>query len=187
MDHLIGRSDPARFCILFIFASLIIALLIVEPSQTVNGASETIATYSQGTLHVTIPYRNVPGGAGQLTVEVVDPEDKVLGRSQHQAEIVEKRGFWREEIKLDQPLALDDLVWHRVRYRFDYSDAKEKAVEGAESISQILRTPVVHILGQQSYLSGGQAAIRVIVTDTHDEIIGGATRIRKRSCFTPDA
>ena len=178
MDYLIGRSNPARFCILFLFVSLISALLIVEPSQTVNGASETIATYSQGTLHVTIPYRNVPVGAGQLTVEVVDPEDKVLGRSQHQAEIVGKRGFWREEIKLDQPLALDDLVWHRVRYHFDYSDAKEKALEGAESISQILRTPVVHILGQQSYLSGGQAAIRIIVTDSHDEIIGGAGSLR---------
>lgn len=80
MDYFVGRN-PARFCVLFLFASLIVALLIVEPSQTVNGASETIATYSQGTLRVTIPYRNAPAGAGQLTVEILDPEDKVLGRS----------------------------------------------------------------------------------------------------------
>ena len=38
---------------------------------------------------------------------------------------------------------------------------------------QILRRPVVHILGQQSYITGGQAAVRVIVTDTKDEAIAG--------------
>ncbi len=46
-------------------------------------------------------------------------------------------------------------------------------MEGTESISSILRRPVVHILGQQSYITGGQAAVRVIVTDTKDEAIAG--------------
>ncbi|MGA2856242.1 MAG: MG2 domain-containing protein [Candidatus Sulfotelmatobacter sp.] len=174
MEDRIGPGNAVRFCVLFIAVALIVAMLLVHPSQTVSGASGAVATYSHGTLHVTIPYRDAHPGTGQLTIEVVDPEDKVFGRSQHHAEIVSNRGSWREEIKLDQPLALDDLVWHRVRYRFDYSNSNEKALEGAESISQILRTPVVHILGQQSYLSGGQAAVRVIVTDSHDEIIGGA-------------
>src|SRR5262249_51188567 len=45
-------------------------------------------------------------------------------------------------------------------------------------ISQILRTPVVHILGQQSYLSGGPAAVRVIVTDSKNEVIAGAGTVR---------
>jgi len=173
MDGHFGLSNPARFCALFV-AVAFVAILIVQPFQTVSGASEAVATYSRGTLHVTIPYRDAHPGAGQLTIEVLDPEDKVIGRSQHEAEIGAKKRSWREDIKLDHPLALDDLVWHRVRYRFDYADTKEKALEGTESISQILRTPVVHILGQQSYLSGGQAAVRVIVTDSHDEIITGS-------------
>jgi len=174
MEDRIGPGNAVRYCVLFIAVALIVAMLLVHPSQTVSGASGAMATYSHGTLHVTIPYRDAHPGTGQFTIEVVDPEEKVFGRSQHNAEIVSNRGSWREEIKLDEPLALDDLVWHRVRYRFDYSNSNERALEGAESISQILRTPVVHILGQQSYLSGGQAAVRVIVTDSHDEIIGGA-------------
>jgi len=177
MDDDFKLSNPARFSIMFLAVALV-ATLVVQPLQTVKGATEATATYSRGTLHVTLPYRDVHPGAGQLTIEVLDPEDKVIGRSQHDAEIAGRRGSWREDIKLDQPLALEDLVWHRLRYRFAYDDTKEKALEGTESISQILRTPVVHILGQQSYLSGGQAAVRVIVTDSHDEIIGGAGSVR---------
>ena len=40
-------------------------------------------------------------------------------------------------------------------------------------MSQILRTPVVHVMGQQSYLAGGAAAVRVIVTDSSNEAIAG--------------
>jgi len=36
----------------------------------------------------------------------------------------------------------------------------------------------VHILGQQSYLSGGAAAVRVIVTDSSSEVIAGAGTVR---------
>ena len=74
--------------------------------------------------------------------------------------------------------SLDDLVWHRVRYRFIYADQKDAAVQGTESISEILRTPVVHVLGQQSYLTGGPAAVRVIVTDSKNEAIAGPGSVR---------
>src|SRR5262249_32793741 len=50
--------------------------------------------------------------------------------------------------------------------------------QGVESVSQIIRTPVVHILGQQSYLTGGQAAVRVIVTDSKNETISGPGAVR---------
>jgi hypothetical protein len=74
--------------------------------------------------------------------------------------------------------ALEDLVWHRLRYRFTYADHKEAAAQGTESISEILQTPVVHILGQQSYLTGGAAAIRVIVTDSKNEAVVGPATVR---------
>jgi len=178
MNHRHGRTTLAKLCVFFVATFLIIAIVTVQPFQIANGASVAAATYSHGILHVTIPYRDAHSGAGTLTIEVVDPEDKVLGRSQHGAEIVAKRGSWQEDIKLDQALSLDDLVWHRVRYHFVYGDSKQAPFEGAESISQILRTPVVHILGQQSYLSGGEAAVRVIVTDSHNEIIDGSGSVR---------
>ncbi len=126
-----------------------------------------------GLLRVTIPYDALYAGAGQFTVEVLNPEDAVLGRTEQRVEVTARNGHLQSEVKLEKALAVDDLVWHRVRYRFEYDDAKKPAVEGTESISSILRRPVVHILGQQSYITGGQAAVRVIVTDTKDEAIAG--------------
>src|SRR5882762_2888005 len=152
-------------------------LLLVQPFQTADGKT-AVVTYSRGVLHVSIPYHAEHAGGGKLTVEVLDPEDKVLGRAETQAAIGEGYGRWQEDIRLDKVLGVDDLVWHRVRYRYEYDGGKATAIEGTESISQILRTPVVHILGQQAYLSGGAAAVRVIVTDSKNEAIAGAGTVR---------
>jgi uncharacterized protein YfaS (alpha-2-macroglobulin family) len=154
-----------------------IVVLLMEPFQEASGKDAAV-TYSRGVLHVTIPYHAVHSGDGKLTVEVLDPDDKVLGRAETQAAMAEGYGRWQENIRLDKALGVDDLVWHRVRYRYEYDDGKAAALEGTESISQILRTPVVHILGQQSYLSGGPAAVRVIVTDSKNEVIAGAGTVR---------
>ncbi len=159
-------------------ALVVIATVMVLQAFYPAGTSETPgATYSHGVLHLSIPYRANHAG-GQLSVEVLDPEDKVLGRVQQDADAAEGKGRWQQEVKLDKPLPLEDLVWDRVRYRFDYNNGKDAALEGTESISQIIRTPVVHILGQQSYLTGGLAAVRVIVTDSKNEIIGGPGSVR---------
>jgi hypothetical protein len=55
-------------------------------------------------------------------MEVLDPEDNVLGRAERHVRIARGKGRWQDEIKLEKPLPLDDLVWHRVRYRFEYDD-----------------------------------------------------------------
>src|SRR5258708_2410100 len=154
-----------------------VVILLMEPFQTADGKT-AVATYSRGVLHVSIPYHAVRAGDGRLTVEVLDPEDNVLGHAETQAAIGEGYGRWQEDIRLDKALSVDDLVWHRVRYRYEYDGGKAAALEGTESISQILRTPVVHILGQQAYLSGGAAAVRVIVTDSKNEAIAGAGTVR---------
>jgi hypothetical protein len=65
-----------------------------------------------------------------------------------------------------------------MRYRFAYSDGKSGSIEGVETISHILRTPVIHIRGQQSYLAGGPAAIRVIATDSENRAIAGGGSLR---------
>jgi len=155
---------------------LVAAVMLVRPFQAAV-ENTAVATYSQGVLHVTVPYHADHTGAGTLTVEVLDPEGQVLGRTERRVDVAEQNGQWQEKVKLEKSLSVDDLVWHRLRHRFEYDD-QNAAMEGTESISQILRTPVVHILGQQSYLAGGQAAIRVIVTDTQNEIIGGSGSVR---------
>src|SRR5258708_6609739 len=154
-----------------------IIVLLLQPFQTADGKT-AVATYSRGVLHVSIPYHAERAGGGKVTVEVLDPEDKVLGHAENQAAIGEGYARWQEDIRLDKALGVDDLVWHRVRYRYEYDGGKAAALEGTESISQILRTPVVHILGQQAYLSGGAAAVRGIVTDSKNEAIAGAGTVR---------
>src|ERR1700675_1952189 len=174
MVHGNWHGTPARFTLLLLAAFLTVGGFVSRQLfQASSYAPSPVATYSQGLLRVTIPYQALHAGAGQFTVEVLNPEDQVLGRTGQRVEVTEWRGQLQGEIKLEKPLAVDDLVWHRVRYRFEYDDAQKPSVEGTESISQILRRPVIHILGQQSYITGGQAAVRVIVTDTKDEAISG--------------
>ncbi|HUU14874.1 MAG TPA: MG2 domain-containing protein, partial [Terriglobia bacterium] len=136
------------------------------------------ATYSHGRLSVAIPYHAVAAGAGYLTLELLDPEDRTLAQVTRYARVSEGKGSWQRDLRLEKPLPVEDLVWHRLRYRFEYDSGDGGPLEGIESVSQILRTPVIHILGQQSYLAGSQAAVRVVATDSKNDVLeGGALRI----------
>src|SRR5260370_31767747 len=176
------RSEgPARLRLLCLAVLPVIALVLAVPyfqgAQAANGDSVAVS-YSHGAMHVTIPYQSLHPGEGQLEVEVLDPEDQIVGHSEQRAAASEGKGWWQADLKLTKTVAIEDLVWHRLRYAFTYSDQKDAAVHGTESISQILRMPVIHILGQQSYLSGGPAAGRVVVTDSKNEVIAGVSSLR---------
>jgi hypothetical protein len=159
------------------------ALMVGAPAA--DSGESAVATYSHGILHANIPYGGTHSGAGQLTVEVLGPEDEVLGRTQREVNASDGKGWWQEDLKLTKAVGTDDLVWQRLRYRFVYSGGKGGTLEGTESISQILRTPVIHILGQQSYLTGGAAGVRVVVTDSKNDAIPGASSLRI-DLVTPD-
>ena len=99
------RRFPVRFVIVILSALLTIAALFaLRPFQASGGAPFAVATYSHGLLHVTISYHAARAGAGQLTMEVLDPEDKVLGRAERHLEVAEGQGHWHDEIKLEKPL-----------------------------------------------------------------------------------
>ena len=178
MDNVKQCRNATRFVIVILSVFLTIAALVSLQSFQASGGALTVATYSHGVLHLTIPYHAARSGGGPLTMEVLDPEDNVVGRAERHVEVAEGQGRWQDEIKLEKSLPLDDLVWHRVHYRFEYDDHKTVGLEGTESISQVLRTPVIHILGQQAYLNGGSAAVRVIVTDSKNEVIAGRGAVR---------
>jgi uncharacterized protein YfaS (alpha-2-macroglobulin family) len=176
-------SWASNFCFLLLGVVVVTATIIAaqssratQPSRAANEEA-VVATHSRGVLHVTIPYEAGHSGAGLLTVELLDPEDHVLGREEH-TEIATGKGRWQEQVKLAKPMAEEDLAWQRLRYHFEFDDKKEKPLESIESMAQILRTPIVHILGQQTYLSGGQAAVRVITTDSKNELIAGSGAVR---------
>jgi uncharacterized protein YfaS (alpha-2-macroglobulin family) len=162
------------------FAGLIVigSAVMLRSFQADGRNGETVtASYSRGVLRVAIPYRAPHSGGGRLTIEVLDPEDHPVGSSDRRVDVSIGKGEWRDDLRLASALETKELVWHRLRYRFVYSEVKNSTIEGTESISEILRTPAVHILGQRSYLSGGSAAVRVIVTDSKNEPIAGASSV----------
>ena len=107
---------------------------------------------------------------GHLAIEVLNPEDAVIGRLDRTSSRPQAAAFGEQDVTIPGALPVDDLVWHRLRYRFTYQGGQAAALQRITSISRILRRPVVHVLGQQSYLTGGAAAVRLIVTE------GGRTR-----------
>ena len=136
------------------------------------------AIYQRGTLSLTIPYYSAHSGFGRLSVEILDPEDHLLSRTEKALEATGQEGIWRQEITPDKPIALEDLLWERIRYQFTFDGDADPAIEGTESISRILLRPVVRILGQTAYLAGSEAAIRIVVMDTENQEIHGKETVK---------
>src|SRR5580658_5005908 len=151
---------------------LVLLLLVIAGAYapfSEAGAASPVAMFTHGAVSVAIPYHGARPGSGRLSFEIVDPEELVLGRVERTAEIVKGDGMWHQSIVPAKPIAFEDLVWQRVRYRFEYGDKDIPAIAGVESISRILRRPVVRMIGQTEYLAGSDAAIRVLVSDAGNE------------------
>ncbi len=178
-------SRPERHSLLS-KRKLLLALLGAATAATVLSfqpapaapADSLALTYLHGVARVDIPYQLPRAGDGQLVVEVLDPDDSVLASASERVKIPVAKGQWHEELKFNRDVALDDVAWNRLRYRFTYSSEKTPAAEETDTVAQILRTPVLHILGQSAYLAGAPAAVRVIVTDNRNQPIAGASTLR---------
>ncbi|SNT42236.1 Alpha-2-macroglobulin family N-terminal region [Granulicella rosea] len=141
---------------------LMLALLaLAAPLQ----AEKPTATWLHRTLALEIPYHGQRSGQGRLTVELLSPEDEVLAHSERPVNATQGEGLWRMELSPAAPISFEELVWERVRYRFRYDGEAAPAIEQVQPVGDILRRPVMRILGQGAYLSGAQAAIRVVVFD----------------------
>jgi uncharacterized protein YfaS (alpha-2-macroglobulin family) len=178
MEGYLWSQISARVCFYALAAALTAGVTILALPLLRASHPHAAATYSRGVLQLRIPYHARHSGRGTLTMEVLDPENRSLGTVEKSLVVTEGSSEWQEEVKLQKAPPLDELVWHRLRYRFTYDDGRFPKLEETESISQILRMPVLRILGQQSYLSGSKAAVRVIVTDAHNEAIAGRGSLR---------
>jgi len=138
-----------------------------------NSTGHISATYVRGVLRTAIPYHSTHAGSGLLTIQVLTPEDEVLARSERRLDLPSGNGSWHDDLKLVKPLPTDELVWHRLRYRFTYDHAETTAIQGVESISDVLRIPSLNVIGQQTWMSGAPVAVRAIVSDSQYEPIPG--------------
>ena len=114
------RPRPSsRLVLLLSVVSLLAAAAVLTRNRV--GAQQLAATYTHGSLSVTIPYHAPREASGRLIAEILDPEDHVLGRSERTVNVVKGDGSWQQSITPDQPISFDDIIWQRVRYRFEYA------------------------------------------------------------------
>jgi len=146
----------------------------------VQGSAEpkTIsAVYARNALSLSIPYEAARNGEAELRVEVLNPEDHVIGEAEHKTNVAEGAGVWNAKVELNESMMLDELVWNRVRFTLRYENQAQPDVEDIRSISEILVRPELHILAQRSYIAGAQAAMRVIVQSaSHEGVVSPINR-----------
>jgi uncharacterized protein YfaS (alpha-2-macroglobulin family) len=162
---------------LFRLAVLAVVTLIAAPSAHADSGNLSVTLHGN-TLAVDIHFHAAHTGHGKLTIDVLDPSDRVLGHSERNADVPSTDGQWQQDVTLAEPMSFEDLVWQRVRYRFQFDSDPSATIEDIASISQVLRRPVVHILGQSSYFTGGKAAVRVVVTDTDNHPLASNGHVR---------
>jgi uncharacterized protein YfaS (alpha-2-macroglobulin family) len=153
----------------------IAAILSLATAVCAHAATPS-ATYTGGTLSVSIPYQASHSGTGRLVLELLDPEDHILAASTSSVNAASGNGQWSQSLTPTHPLRLADLIWERLHYRFVYNDEQAPALEETDTIEQILRRPVLHLLGQRTYLAGAPAGLRVILSGDNDSPLPNITR-----------
>ena len=156
--HAVSRV-AARF-LLSLFPCLLLPLAPLGRAQSLS------ATWARGRLSLNIPGHALHAGAGRLAVQLLDPAGKVLAEAERPADAAAGDIAWTQDLTIPSSLPFDDLVWERVRWRFWYDGDSAPALEQVRSVSTILRRPVMHILGQNTYIAGAQAAVRIVVSDS---------------------
>jgi hypothetical protein len=149
----------------------LLGFLLLFAVAAVNAAETKAisAVYVHNALSVSVPYEVTHAGEAELDLEVLSPEDRVLGEAKHKLHVSEGSAVWNAQIALRETMATDELIWQRVRFTLRYKDQTPPETEEIRSLSEILLRPTIHILAQRSYIAGAQAAMRVVVTRaSHD-------------------
>ena len=149
----------------FMAFALILSVFCIAQSLAQSATAPLTATYRRGELSLAVAHASMRSGSGVLTVEILAPEGNVLGRAERRMEIDSSHDAWSLTIIPDKPIGYEEIPWQRVHYRFVYDGDGKASLDDIESISQLLRRPVVRVLGQSEYMAGSRAAIRVVVTD----------------------
>src|SRR5580692_8684539 len=132
-----------------------------------NLESRTIsAVYFRDALAFSMPYEAAHSGEAELKLELLSPEDRVLGEVKRHRRVTEGSAVWNARMVLGERMTLDELVWQRVRFTLRYENQTSPDLEEIRSLSEILDRPVIRVLGQRSYMAGAPAAMRVIVSSS---------------------
>src|SRR5262245_16723775 len=114
------KSVPLFLSSVCVLVSAMVAALTSRSLALSRVTGSISAKYAHGVLRVSIPYNAPRTGEGSLLVEVLDPEDRCTVIIDRHADANAGHGLWNRELVLPKNLPLDELVWHRLRYRFTY-------------------------------------------------------------------
>ncbi|MEK6321529.1 MAG: MG2 domain-containing protein [Acidobacteriota bacterium] len=154
----VKQNRWSRTALVLIFVALATVLLTVAPRDEVFADdNELAAVYRNGLLEVNVPFDQGAAQTRALNLEILDPNDKLVARVVRSLSSSDNRAS-RVTIPLDKSVALEDLVWDRLKITTGDSS---KIV----SISEILRVPVLRIFAQRAYAAGSTASVRVITAD----------------------
>jgi len=135
------------------------------------------AVYAHNALSVSVPYEAARGGDAELRLEVLSPEDYVLGKAVRVMHVTPGGAVWNAQIALTGTMPLEEIIWQRVRFTLRYTGEAKADEEEIRSVSTILVRPVLRILAQRTYIAGAPAAMRLIVsTPGHDEAPAGVNQ-----------
>src|SRR5215471_6495356 len=125
---------------ILVIACVAIATFIVSfaPSNEVFADdNELAAVYRNGSLELNVPSEPTAANNRTLSIEIIDPNDKLVARAVRPLSTAENRAL-KVTVPLDKSLGLEDLAWDRVKI---IAGESSKIV----SVSEILRLPVVRI------------------------------------------
>src|SRR2546422_6645770 len=145
----------SRSILVLICIAIATLLITIAPRNEVFADdNELAAVYRNGSLEVNVP--NEPGTANNhtLSIEILDPNDKLVARVVRSVSPSDSRAL-RVTVPLDKSIALEDLAWDRLKIN---AGDLSKIV----SLSEILRLPVVRIFAQRAYAAGSPASVRII-------------------------
>jgi hypothetical protein len=160
MQPSLRSSIPGRIVMCSVLPWLVLIAAALVQTFAGTGKTGASATYSHRVLRVVIPYRAAHEGSGRLRVEVVDPEDRVIVQTERPDEVVKGSSQLKAELKLDKLLALEELVWHRVRYGFRYDDPKVESLGGRGVDLERVVSVSVGRLGLQRRLRKTRCSLR---------------------------
>ena len=142
-----------------------LALLFAATFGNVESKAIT-AAYFRDALTFSVPYEAAHSGEAEVKLELLSPEDHILGEVKRHERVTEGSAVWNARMVLGERMTLDELVWQRVRFTLRYENQALPDLEEIRSLSEILERPVLRVLGQRSYIAGASAAMRVIVTSS---------------------
>jgi len=151
---------PLRAALPFLAAALAALVYTAAPGDRVLASGDQLgATYLDGTLRVSIPYDEAVAHSRTLQAEIIAPDDKPVAEVKRVVSPAREREPWEVSFAVDKSVALEDLVWHRLRIG---TGTTSRVV----SLSEILHLPVVRVLAQRAYAAGSRASVRVIAVDS---------------------